>query len=477
MWASASAPLAQSRGPLLQVAQRPLPRTYPKRPSANSNSPFSQPKHITTSNQLPTLHNIHRSRYDHTQSIHTTADTSNLSTRALQSRASGPSLLPPARARSLAMASSSTTTTTTSPFPYASAPDIIRAHQKDAYFTGHLSNTLTDLHRRLAGARAAHAHAPELRSLAALLYLGLTTLPGSRTLGEEYCDLVHVHAATARPPALVPRAAYVAAAVLVPYLAARALPRLRSRLRRSLEARIDGLRARGKGKSRACRVLEYLARHLQAWTSPAPLHAVTLALFYFGGSYYELAKRLLGWRYVFTRAAPDTPDRAGYEVLGVLLAFQLGVQAYLHVRETLAGSPEQQQQLTHRARSPLAASGSVDVSLDHENSYSANNDLLVSDLTGLGPPTRIVDIALATHTPVSGKPRFHLGDDKVMAYIKGTQQRKCTLCLEELKDPSATQCGHVFCWECIGDWVREKPECPLCRREAMVQHILPLLVI
>ncbi|VUC20543.1 unnamed protein product, partial [Clonostachys rosea] len=53
-----------------------------------------------------------------------------------------------------------------SPFPFATAPDIIRSHQKDAYFTGHLTNTLTDLHRRLLGARATHAVAPELRTSA-----------------------------------------------------------------------------------------------------------------------------------------------------------------------------------------------------------------------------------------------------------------------------------------------------------------------
>jgi peroxin-10 len=60
-----------------------------------------------------------------------------------------------------------------------------------------------------------------------------------------------------------------------------------------------------------------------------------------------------------------------------------------------------------------------------------------------------------------------------MPWIKG-QNRKCTLCLEELKDPSVVGCGHVFCWACIGDWVREKAECPLCRREVAMQHVLPL---
>ncbi|PHH73418.1 hypothetical protein CDD83_4753 [Cordyceps sp. RAO-2017] len=103
--------------------------------------------------------------------------------------------------------------------------------------------------------------------------------------------------------------------------------------------------------------------------------------------------------------------------------------------------------------------------------------MLLTELGARGPQASRVDIAAATHTPVAAAPRFDLARDETMAYIKGRQQRKCTLCLEELRDPSATQCGHVFCWDCIGDWVREKPECPLCRREAMVQHILPLRVV
>lgn len=376
------------------------------------------------------------------------------------------------------MASPSTSPTalssSSSPFPFAAAPDIVRAHQKDAYFTGYLANTFTDLHRRLFGARSSHALSPELRSLATLVYFSLTTLPGNRTLGEEYCDLVQVDASSpggGQLPALRTRSAYIAGTILLPYLVSRILPGLRSRLRKLVERRLDSLQQKGKAAGREARLWGYLSNHLFSLTSAAPIQAVTLALFYFNGTYYELTKRLLSLRYVFTHTIPDTPDRAGYEILGVLLVIQLAVQGYFHVRDTLSSGTSAQ-----RERAAFQ-SGSVDISLDHENSYSANSDLLLSELGSRGPQTSRVDLAATTHTPVVSGPRFNLEDAKVMNYIKGSQQRKCTLCLEELKDPSATQCGHVFCWECIGDWVREKPECPLCRREAMVQHILPLRVM
>ncbi|RFU72161.1 ring-1 like [Trichoderma arundinaceum] len=369
---------------------------------------------------------------------------------------------------------SSPASSSATPYPFATAPDIVRSHQKDAYFTGHLANSFTDLHRRLFGARSAHSLAPELRTAAALLYFSLTTLPGNRTLGEEYCDLVQVGSSSSSAlalPGLRTRAAYIAGTILLPYLASRTLPGLRARLRQFLDRRLASLRQQGKAKTRQARICEYLSTHLSSITSAAPLQAVVLALFYFNGTYYELTKRLLSLRYVFTRTVPDSPDRGGYELLGVLLVIQMGVQAFLHVRDTFSlASPPRERAGFH--------SGEIEVSLSHNNTYSAaNNDLLLGGLGGNGAQASKVDIATTTHTPMSSVPRFHLEDTKTMGYIKGGQQRKCTLCLEEMKDPAATQCGHVFCWECIGDWVREKPECPLCRREAMVQHILPLRVM
>jgi peroxin-10 len=406
-----------------------------------------------------------------------------------------------------------------SPYPYAAAPDIIRAHQKDAYFRGTLAGDMADIHRRLLGARSAHAWSGETRTVADVLYLSLTTLLGNRTLGEEYTDVVQIDASSsgaAGLPDLSRRASYIAGSVLLPYALGRVLPGFRAAVRRRLEGRLARLqRAAAASKQEADAVRDeaeaqddndddvdtkskptsrkhtprtaereqalwrYVLANLGTLTSSAPLHALTLATFYFSGTYYELSKRVLGLRYVFTREVPATPDRAGYELLGLLLLVQLSVQAYMHVRHTLSSALLLPSSARRDNATPLPI---PDVSLS-DNAYTANTAVLLPDTPspagGIGAARHArVDLARLTHTPplAAGAARYHLADEKVMAFVAGRQQRKCTLCLEEMRDPAATQCGHVFCWECIGDWVREKPECPLCRREAMVQHILPLRV-
>lgn len=360
-------------------------------------------------------------------------------------------------------------------FPYAAAPDIIRSNQKDAYFQAVLLEQLSDILRQIYGSRWTHTFTSEIRTFADLLYHSLTTFVGNRTLGEEYCDIVQVGHHDRKLPSLARRSGYILTTILLPYSLNRLLPSLRRKLRARLELSLRRS-AKKPDSSKSLHYIRaiqsYLLENLDTITSPSPIYAVSLALFYFSGAYYQLGKRIWGLRYIFTRRVEPSEQRVGYEVLGVLLVLQLGVQAYTHMHSTVSHSGSLANIGTLGGGTAVLGHG-VEVSLDPQ-AYSSNNALLFESDTNTGADRDHGKLEKMIHTPVIEEPRYKLVDRDLMQWIPTKQQRKCTLCLEELKDPSVTTCGHVFCWNCIGEWLMERPECPLCRSQVHKQHVLPL---
>lgn len=370
-------------------------------------------------------------------------------------------------------------------YPWAAAPDMIRSSQKDAYFQSELLKQLSAVIRSLYGTRSEHKWASEASVFTELLYLGLTTFIGNRTLGEEYCDIVQVEDDTHRLPSITRRSGYILSSVLLPYILTRFLPAFRKRIRAKLEKTLkkahhrrvsDSVKMQNPPK-KVNQFQEYILKHLDSLTSPAPVYAVSLAIFYFTGAYYQLSKRIFGLRYVFTRKLTEGDQRAGYEVLGVLLVVQMVVQGYLHMKTTYSNVQAQNVvQPTATQSGLLNGSGTAiideGVEIGTENPF--NTPLLFeSNPSGNSPEDIARRVAQTTHTPPVKGHRHDLKDDETMQWI-GDQARKCTLCLEPMKDPSVTTCGHVFCWSCVTDWLREQPMCPLCRQGALVQHVLPL---
>ncbi|KAH8147387.1 uncharacterized protein LAJ45_08543 [Morchella importuna] len=222
-------------------------------------------------------------------------------------------------------------------FPFAAAPDIIRSNQKDAYYQGVLLEQISTILRKVYGARILHKYTLETKTLADILYLTLTTLRGARTLGEEYCDILHVECKTLRLPGIKRRAGFILTTILVPYFLTKLLPRFRSRIRQKLQSATAQRNGEKQGPdSVGMKVKKYLLENLDTLTSTESLLAVHLGMFYFTGAYYHLSKRIWGLRYIFTKRLAPHEQRVGYEVLGLLLLAQLATQGYFHISNTFS---------------------------------------------------------------------------------------------------------------------------------------------
>jgi peroxin-10 len=366
----------------------------------------------------------------------------------------------------IALSPSSALGSSTSHFyPFATSPDVIRSHEKDAFLTSSLVQQSQGIVRALRGARFAHTYSDTIKHLTELLYFSLTTAIGNRTLGEEYCDLVQLEDDTLRLPSIGRRVGYILSSILVPWTLQRILPALRQKIRNKLERNIARAQLRAaqqagllnkptfsntptqKSFFTKLHMQQYLLEHLDSITSVSPIYALSIATFYFTGSYYHLSKRLWRLRYVFTKKIEENEQRIGYEVLGVLLVLQIAVQGFLHARKLGASMNEDE------------------VSSAEGGESRSEGGALISSIQN---PSAIPLLPASV-------PLYDLDEDpSAVSWIPEGQQRKCTLCLEQFKDPSVTTCGHVFCWICVRDWVREKPECPLCRQEVLLSKVLPL---
>lgn len=308
----------------------------------------------------------------------------------------------------------------------------VRANQKDTYFTSTLRSKIQDVFHLLKGQRFVNTHPDEIAVTAKALYYLFTTVIGARTLGEEYVDLWYVNRLGKRLPKFLSRAVFSVSFVVLPYVVTRIVRKIKS-----------------KGDTSKDWVSKLLTSYPNLLDTIMNIH---IALFYFQGLFYSILKRIFGLRYVFGHNKdPQKLQKTGnYTVLGGIMLFQFLVKFLLWVKQETderSKSDEDKQNLQQQAKSL-------------ETFYKLKQLEHVQSL-------------LDSDEKLQLKVRVDLADPTQLPYIPETS-RSCMLCLSPMVDPSAANCGHTFCWECIVDWVREHPECPLCRQLCLEQNLLPL---
>ncbi|KAH7436000.1 hypothetical protein KP509_06G088500 [Ceratopteris richardii] len=350
-------------------------------------------------------------------------------------------------------------------FPPAPHPEIMRADQKDSQYLNHLCDVCHDAYSCVFGPMHATAHQNETKLAGQALYFFLTTGLGVQTLGEEYSNIMQVAGQSGLPLNPAQRTLLVFLQTAVPYIA----ERLRRKISRASQLTVlhrssDGNAPSSEDSSTSKiplwhpqnlkqQLQKIYLQVLQHWPMVLPsikealvlLSRANLMLFYFRGVYYDVAKRVAGVHYSLLMKPPQHKTR--YHMLGVFLLVQLCITGSNWLRQNVFS-------VLINTLKPQSE-GQVNI-------YSGRRGIQILDEDD-------ASISDAYWLSKSDSASASIGSQESAGI-----EAKCTLCLSPMKWPTATPCGHIFCWDCVVESCNQKQECPLCRSHMVHSDLVPI---
>lgn len=316
---------------------------------------------------------------------------------------------------------------------------LVRSNQKDQYYAGHLYRLLSELLQKVLRPRVWLTWQREMRLCAELVYFSVTSLLNRQSLGEDYCNIIQTAPQADAfqkytAPGFFRRVHFVLLQVLLPYL----LEKLLAYLSRCVDpencANSERLPPLIRKLSSAQR--QTLTKLLNVFSTVVSIVSqVHMAMFYWKGSHYHLAKRVAAVHYVEIEQAgvSETSGSQPYEMLALLMSTQLTLQLVyycLTLIDRFVSTPRATVQAVGEGTSSAHAEKNSET-VSARVSESAEDE---SSVTGL----------------------------------------KCSLCLDNVINAAALTCGHIFCWDCITPWCHQHSECPVCRTSVQPRQVIRL---